>query len=163
MPINYEVTDEGPPSFTYPVIRAANVTDWKATFRADARTEATATDGQIIDLYGTPQLFVYQANVRLSSDSFVRTARGAPLDGQLDAFGLTRLPAQASVGQVAAGVVLEGDAEAADSAHQVARGAAVQDFVALVREPDGLLGVARVLVVRAQRVLRQRAGHGAGQ
>jgi uncharacterized phage protein gp47/JayE len=96
----YEITDAGPPSFTYPEVRAANVDDWRESFGDDANTAPDVTDGQIIDLFSLPQLLAYQAASRQWADSFIRTARESALDGLLDAFGLTRDPARATVAQV---------------------------------------------------------------
>lgn len=98
MPVDAQITDQGPPSFTYPVLRSANVEDWRGKFGDDADTDPESTDGQIIDLLTLPQLITLSNQFRLWADSFVRTARGAALDGLLDMFGLTRIPAKASVG-----------------------------------------------------------------
>jgi uncharacterized phage protein gp47/JayE len=100
MPVDYEITEAGPPAITQPEARAANVADWKAIFGADARTEPTATDGQLIDLHTVSQVLLFQAVSRLWADTFVRTARGAALDMILDQFGLVRIPASESVGEV---------------------------------------------------------------
>jgi hypothetical protein len=98
MPVNFSVTDEGPPTFTEPQVRAANVDDWREKFGDDADTSREATDGQLIDLSTLPQLLLWQAAVRLWADSFVRTATGAALDNILAAFGKTRNPASSSTG-----------------------------------------------------------------
>ena len=97
MPVDAEITDQGPPSFTLPQVRAANVEDWTAKF-GEGYTSPDSTDGQLIDLWTLVESILLANQVRLWADSFVRTARGAALDGLLDMFGLTREPATFSQG-----------------------------------------------------------------
>ena len=99
MPVVFALTPSGPPTFTLEQVRAGLVQDWLAQW-GNADTSPESPDGQLIDLSALPQLLLWQAQVQLWLDSFVRTARGTALDQLLDAFGKLREPAEASVAAV---------------------------------------------------------------
>ena len=98
--VDFLVTDEGPPTFTYEELRADNSLDWRAVFGNDAPTAPDTTDGHLIDLATLPQLILTQNQTRQWADSAGRTARGVALDAQLDVFGKVREPARASTAQL---------------------------------------------------------------
>jgi uncharacterized phage protein gp47/JayE len=98
MPVDTTITDAGPRSYTLAEVRAARVADWRAKFGQDADTDPEATDGLLVDLGALPEYLVLAALARLWSDSFLRSARAAAVDGILDAFGKRRRAARPSAG-----------------------------------------------------------------